>query len=397
MTAPPSSVTTSTVDADLLQLVADHRGAALEVRPSLLRQQREARRAVLRVLEQAVAVAIGQPDGGEQLLRARPDRAASAAGRASTTACWPAFPGRRPARRRRRTPCRRTACDRPPSRSRGAARRAAATRRADRWPSAPGLRLNHRPSALRDDAEVEQLDAACVGRALQRRVGVRRDLARHHVELPRLEPQQLRALIRDDLDDEAIQIRQRAAVRRLAEVARVAREDEALPGHVLATARTGRARRSPTAACRAPTPSRSVPALSAPPSLCRGRIGRLSRIRTPGRERRREGDDHGVRVGRRDLQLLAAGLQRIGERAAALLVVRRLERKQHIVGGERVAVGEDDVAPELQRDAAPVVGGRPAFGEPRLDFLRRVIDANELGLGEVGDQVGAWCRAPRGG
>ena len=97
----------------------------------------------------------------------------------------------------------------------------------------------------------------------------------------------------------------------------------------------------------------------------------------PGRERRRKGDDDGVRIGRRDLELLAAGLQRVGEHAAALLVVRRLERKQHIVGGERVAVGEDDVAPERERDAAAVVGGGPALGEPRLDRLGRLVDANQ--------------------
>ena len=55
--------------------------------------------------------------------------------------------------------------------------------------------------------------------------------------------------------------------------------------------------------------------------------------------------------------VLAADVHRVGQDAAALLVVRRRERKHDVVGGERVAVGEDDVRPQLER-VAQAVGGR---------------------------------------
>src|SRR5262245_30481215 len=50
--------------ANLLQLVADDRNRSFEVRPSLLREQREPRRPAAYVLEHPVAVAIGKPDTG---------------------------------------------------------------------------------------------------------------------------------------------------------------------------------------------------------------------------------------------------------------------------------------------------------------------------------------------
>ena len=43
-----------------------------------------------------------------------------------------------------------------------------------------------------------------VGRALQRRVRFGRQLARRHVALPTLEPQQLRLLVGHDVEDDAI-------------------------------------------------------------------------------------------------------------------------------------------------------------------------------------------------
>ena len=57
-----------------------------------------------------------------------------------------------------------------------------------------------------------------------------------------------------------------------------------------------------------------------------------------GREGCWKSDRDGVGVERGHLQLFSARLQRIGQRAAAPLVVRRLEGKQHIVGGEGMAV-----------------------------------------------------------
>ena len=77
----------------------------------------------------------------------------------------------------------------------------------------------------------------------------------------------------------------------------------------------------------------------------------------------------------------------------APLVVGRRQRKHHVVGGERMAVGEDDVRPQLDRVAQAIVGPRPAFREPGLDVLRRGVHANEPGLREERDEyVVASCR-----
>ena len=98
------------------------------------------------------------------------------------------------------------------------------------------------------------------------------------------------------------------------------------------------------------------------------------------------------RVDGRRPELLAAHLQGIGERRCGPLVVHRLKRKHHIVGRERMAVGEGDVRPELEGDAPALVGARPTIGEVRLDRLRRLVDSHQLGLRqdrhEVGGRVG---------
>ena len=95
-------------------------------------------------------------------------------------------------------------------------------------------RLQVEPQAVRDeaDAQIVQRDASRVGRALERRVGFGSDRRFHGVDLPGLEPQQLRVLVREDLDGETIEVRQRAAVRCLAKIARVPIEDQALARHV---------------------------------------------------------------------------------------------------------------------------------------------------------------------
>ena len=58
-------------EADFLQLVANDRRGALAIRAAFLRDQGESRRLMARVLEHAVAVAVGQADRGQQLFGAR--------------------------------------------------------------------------------------------------------------------------------------------------------------------------------------------------------------------------------------------------------------------------------------------------------------------------------------
>ena len=92
---------------------------------------------------------IGQADGRQQPSPPPDVRRLRDPGPCS--ACSPASRGRRPARRRRRTRCRRTHLSIDGHRDgAGAARRRAAAARARASAKAPGFRLNQRPSALRD-------------------------------------------------------------------------------------------------------------------------------------------------------------------------------------------------------------------------------------------------------
>ena len=88
-----------------------------------------------------------------------------------------------------------------------------------------------------------------------------------------------------------------------------------------------------------------------------------------------------------DPQPLAVGLERVGQVAAGLLVVDRLESEDDVGRGERLAVGEDHAFAQLQRVAPPIVGSRPAFGQPRLDLLGDLIDAHQLRLRKVREQL----------
>ena len=67
-----------------------------------------------------------------------------------------------------------------------------------------------------------------VGRRFHRAVVLRPQLALEHVDLAGREAQQLRVLIRDDLERQPIQIGQLHALRVAAPVPRIAREDDAL-------------------------------------------------------------------------------------------------------------------------------------------------------------------------
>ena len=107
-----------------------------------------------------------------------------------------------------------------------------------------------------------------------------------------------------------------------------------------------------------------------------------------GAERPREGDDHRGRIHRLGREVLPADAHRVGDDAAALLVVRRGQRKHDIFGCERRAVGEGDALPELDRVAQAVGRGRPALGEPRLHRVGDPVDPDQPGLGEERHQVG---------
>ena len=160
------------------------------------------------------------------------------------------------------------------------------------------------------------------------------------------------------------------------------------PGDVLADDERTEADDLRRAACRAPHARGEVAGVERGLELVARHDRQVVEDPQAGRERRRERDDDRRRIGRAHLERLAADQQRIGERAAGSSVVDRREREQDIVGREGLAVGEGDALPQLQRVPQAVVGAGPAFGEPRLDLLRRAVDAHELRLGEQRHELG---------
>ena len=105
-----------------------------------------------------------------------------------------------------------------------------------------------------------------------------------------------------------------------------------------------------------------------------------------GRERLCKPQLHRVRIHRPHREPLAVGLERVSQVAAGFPVVNRRERKHHIVGRERLSVGENDAVAKRQRVEAAVSRAVPAFGQPRLHFVGHLVDANEPGLRQFGHQ-----------
>src|SRR5581483_7623675 len=107
----------------------------------------------------------------------------------------------------------------------------------------------------------------------------------------------------------------------------------------------------------------------------------------PRPKRRRERHNHCQGARRVDAERLAADTNGLADRAGGLLVVERLERKHHIVGGERVAVREGDVRSEFQGVLQTIGRARPALREPGFDVPRRPVAPHQLPHREAADQV----------
>ena len=158
--------------ADLLQLVADDRRRPLEVRPALLRQQREARRLVVPVLERAVAVAVAQPDRREH-----PRGARGIVGSLGDPGPIPFLVRRRlrAEHRHARAEKHRVGEHLPVDGHRNRAAQLVALQPAGARVARERSRLQVEPQAVGivRHAEIEQLHPALVGGTLQRRVRIR--------------------------------------------------------------------------------------------------------------------------------------------------------------------------------------------------------------------------------
>ena len=175
--------------------------------------------------------------------------------------------------------------------------------------------------------------------------------------MPGLEPQQLRVLVPEDLDGEPIEIRERAAVRCLAEVARVPIEDQALARHV--GAEHERAEADDVRRRRGDVPC--VPELAGVErrfQLVARQDDQVVEQAHARRERLGEDNLHGMGIDGRHPQPLMVGGERIGQIARRLLVVDRLEHEDDVGGSERLAVGEDDALCAVSACS----GGRRASG-----------------------------------
>ena len=150
-----------------------------------------------------------------------------------------------------------------------------------------------------------------------------------------------RVLIGDDLDDHAIEIRQRRAGGIFHEVARVPGQHHALSRQVVADReRTepgdlgDRGAEVPRRPERAGVERRFEPVP--------GQNRQVVEQPQAGRERLGKGDHDRERVGGGDGQRLARRRQRVGQHRGGALVVERPEGEDHVVCGEGMAVGEHD-------------------------------------------------------
>ncbi len=204
-----------------------------------------------------------------------------------------------------------------------------------------GLQVEPERVGVEGRARVHEAQLPRCRLALERGVVVGPDLALREIGLPRLQAQQFGVLVRRDLEREPVEIRQLRARRVLAPVLRVARQDDALARLVRLDHERPEAHDVGRRRGRAPLLTERA-----------GLEGRIQLVPREDRQRveqaqsraehRREGDHDGVRIARGDGEGLAADKQRVAERAAGLLVVRRLEREHDVGRGERRAVREGD-------------------------------------------------------
>ena len=253
--------------------------------------------------------------------------------------------------------------------------------------NAPGLQVEPQRVGVDGNADVEQLQAARVGRALHRRIVLEPDLPLREVGLPRLQAEELCTLVRNDFDDDAIQQRELRAGGVLAEVARVACEHQALPRRVLGEHERAEPRNVGEVRARAPGRREArFGGKRLDPVLRQDR--QVVEEPEPGAERSWKRHDDGRRVDGFGGEVLPTDAHRVGHDAPAFFVVGRRQRKHHVVGGERDAVCECDSRTQLDRVAQAVGRRRPAFREPRFHGLRDPVDADQPGLGQHGHEVG---------
>jgi hypothetical protein len=98
------------------------------------------------------------------------------------------------------------------------------------------LRLQAEPEriGIRAHAELEERDAAAIRFALEHDVIFGPELALREVDVARDQPQDFRVLVGNDLEDDAIEVRERLAPLVAPPVPRIALEDQALPRLVVA-------------------------------------------------------------------------------------------------------------------------------------------------------------------
>ena len=304
-----------------------------------LGEDREPRRAPAGVFEHAVAVAVGQPGRREQLARAR---AIVGARRRGGAVPAPVARRDRPVERHRRAEVHRVddrlaidaARDRLPE---------LLARQPRRPPDGEARRpqVERQEIGVEADAPFDHAQAALVGEPLERGVVLRPDVAvAHQIGLAGFEAQRLGVLVGHDGEREAIEVRQLDAAGVAAEVVRVAREDEPLPGDVLGEherAEAGdvgeRLRRRPRRSANSPAVERRfelVPredrqAVEQPQPGANGSGNRTTTVRASGAD-------------------TSSGLPSTCRAEASGLcharVVRGAEREEHVGGGERLAVGE---------------------------------------------------------
>ena len=257
------------------------------------------------------------------------------------------------------------------------------------------VRLNHRKSGSRPVAGVDQPDRAAIGERLEPRVILRTDVAvGHEIDLAGLQAQRLSALVADDRQRQRVEVRQLHAGGIATEVAGIALEHQPLPGHVFG--QHERAEADDVGDRRGGGPG-AVEAAGGQRRFERvpGQDRQAVQQPQPRRKAGRKLEDDRRRIRRAGLDRFALDHERLAQRALDRRVVGRLQREQHVRGGERHAVGKRDAGPERERVGQSVRRRAPLLGQERFDLVGRAIDPHQPRLREHRHVVGRGADAGR--
>jgi hypothetical protein len=199
--------------------------------------------------------------------------------------------------------------------------------------------------------------------------------------------QQLGVLFGNDLEHDAIEIRQPRAVRRGSPKARVAIEDEPLPWRVLAQHERTHSHELRWR-CGRPPGLRERAGGERSTELVLRQDRKVVEQAHAGTRRFSKGKNNRVGVWCDRLDRLTASHHVGRNHTLHPWIERGLERKEHIGRGERRPIGPREVRTQMKGVGEAVGAGLPTLRQPGLDLEGRSVDAKQASLQQRADDLG---------